>query len=231
MITPRYATERGHADHGWLDTFHSFSFADYYDPKFMGFRSLRVINEDKVAAGRGFGSHPHRDMEIITYVVSGELEHKDSLGNGSVIRRGEIQRMSAGTGVVHSEFNPSTTSPVHLLQIWIEPSRKGFEPSYDQRKFDLDGQPNRLNLLASEDGRDGSMKINQDTALFAGNLMNGSLSYQLPAGRSAWLQVVSGELQISGLTLSAGDGAGISDEETLELKSSGAAEFLLFDLN
>lgn len=231
MITPRYASERGHANHGWLDTFHSFSFADYYDPKFMGFQSLRVINEDKVAAARGFGSHPHRDMEIITYVIAGELEHKDSLGNGSIIRRGEIQRMSAGRGVVHSEFNPSATDPVHLIQIWIEPSRKGLTPSYDQKKFELDSQSNKLTLIASEDGRDGSMKINQDAALFAGNLENGELTYQLQSGRSAWLQVVSGELQIGSLELSAGDGAGINDEEALELKSSGKAEFLLFDLS
>ena len=225
MIRIRKAGERGHFDHGWLDTYHTFSFADYYDPEFMGFRALRVINEDRVEPGRGFGTHSHRDMEIVTYVLDGELEHRDNMGTGSVIRPGEVQRMSAGTGVLHSEVNPSRSNPVHLLQIWILPDRRGIKPEYEQKTFPDTG---KLRLVASGDGAEGSLKIHQDAKLFAGKL--GSVQYEIAAGRYAWLQVARGTVDINGQKLNAGDGAAIEDEHTLTLRGDNA-EILLFDLN
>jgi redox-sensitive bicupin YhaK (pirin superfamily) len=191
MIRVRRASERGHFDHGWLDTFHTFSFARYYDPGHMGFRSLRVINEDRVAPGRGFGTHPHEDMEIVTYVLSGALAHRDSLGTGSTIRPGELQRMTAGTGITHSEFNPSDAEPVHLYQIWLLPEREGLEPSYEQRAFPEDERRNRLRLVASPDGQDGSLSIRQDARLYLATLDGGrEASHELAPGRHAWVQVL-----------------------------------------
>ncbi|HEY8132434.1 MAG TPA: pirin family protein [Thermoanaerobaculia bacterium] len=231
MIQIRKAEERGHFNHGWLDTYHTFSFADYYDPEFMGFRTLRVINEDKVAPGRGFGTHSHRDMEIVTYVLDGALEHRDSMGTGSVIRPGEVQRMSAGTGVLHSEINPSGSEPVHLLQIWILPERRGIQPEYEQKTFPAEERKGKLRLVASKDGKDGALKIHQDAKLFAGTLTDGQpITYDLPAGRYAWLQVARGSVDVNGQTLHAGDGAAIEDERTITL-SGRDAEVLLFDLN
>jgi len=231
MIRIRKADERGHFDHGWLDTYHTFSFADYYDPEFMGFRALRVINEDRVEPGRGFGTHSHRDMEILTYVLDGELEHRDNMGTGSVIRPGEVQRMSAGTGVLHSEVNPSRNNPVHLLQIWILPERRGIKPEYEQKSFPENERNGRLRLVASHDGAEGSLKMHQDAKLFAGSLRNGdSVQYDLQPGRYAWLQVARGTVEINGQKLKAGDGAAIEDERTLNLRGDNA-EVLLFDLN
>ncbi len=226
MIRIRKAEERGHFDHGWLDTYHTFSFADYYDPEFMGFRALRVINEDRVEPGRGFGTHSHRDMEIITYVLDGELEHRDNMGTGSVIRPGEVQRMSAGTGVLHSEVNPSRSNPVHLLQIWILPDRRGIKPEYEQKTFPNNG---KLRLVASPDGAEGSLKIHQDAKLFAGNVSD-PIQYDLQPGRYGWLQVARGIVEANGQKLSAGDGAAIEDERTLSLRGHNA-EVLLFDLS
>jgi hypothetical protein len=231
MITIRKAEERGHANHGWLDTHFTFSFADYYDPDHMGFRALRVINDDTIAGGGGFGTHPHRDMEIITYVLSGALEHKDSMGNGRVIRPGEVQYMAAGTGVAHSEFNPSPAEPVHLLQIWILPDRKGVKPAYAERSF-AGAATGKFHLAASKSGRDGSIPINQDADVFVGKLGGGDrLSYSLKSGRHGWLQVASGGVELNGLPLKAGDGAAISDESKLVLESTGPAQVILFDLN
>jgi hypothetical protein len=231
MIRIRKAEERGHFDHGWLDTYHTFSFADYYDPQFMGFRSLRVINEDKVKPGRGFGTHSHRDMEIVTYVLEGALEHRDSMGTGSVIRPGEVQRMSAGTGVLHSEINPSADQAVHLLQIWILPERRSLRPEYEQKTFPAAERQGKLRLVASHDGKDGSLTIHQDAKLFAATLTDGqSINYDLPAGRYAWLQLARGEVEVNGQKLHAGDGAAIEDERTLTLRGRDA-EVLLFDLN
>ena len=232
MIEIRPAAARGHADHGWLNTWHSFSFADYYDPNNMGFRSLRVINEDFIAPAMGFGMHPHRDMEIITYVLEGAIRHKDNLGNGSVIVPGEVQRMSAGTGIVHSEFNGSESEQAHLLQIWIMPDKRGAEPGYDQRPFPKTEIDGRLRLVASRDGRDGALSINQDVDLYASSLEAGTrLEHRLAPGRHAWVQVARGGLNINGTTLAAGDGAAISDEERLAIEATESAEFLLFDLN
>ena len=231
MIRIRKAEDRGHFDHGWLDTYHTFSFADYYDPDFMGFRALRVINEDRVNPGRGFGTHSHRDMEIVTYVLEGALEHRDSMGTGSVIRPGEVQRMSAGTGVLHSEMNPSRSEPVHLLQIWILPERRGIQPEYEQKTFPAEERKDTLRLVASHDGTDGSLKIHQDAKVFAATLTDGQLiAYDLPPGRYAWLQVARGTVDVNGQTLRAGDGAAIEDERTLTLRGRDA-ELLLFDLN
>lgn len=231
MIRIRKADERGHFDHGWLDTYHTFSFADYYDPEFMGFRALRVINEDRVEPGRGFGTHSHRDMEIVTYVLEGALEHRDSLGTGSVIRPGEVQRMSAGTGVLHSEVNPSPKESVHLLQIWILPERRGIKPEYEQKTFPADERKGKLRLVASHDGAEGSLKIHQDAKLFAATIKDGqTITYDLPSGRYAWLQVARGSIDLNGQTLNAGDGAAIQDERTLTLRGRDA-EVLLFDLN
>lgn len=231
MITLRPGSDRGHANHGWLDTYHTFSFANYYDPEQMGFRALRVINEDRVHPGRGFGAHGHRDMEILTYVLEGALEHKDSLGNGAVITPGEVQRMSAGTGIVHSEFNPSKTDSVHLLQIWILPNQQGLEPSYEQKMFPLTERQSQLRLIAASDGRDGAVKIHQDVDLYSSVLQAGDrLSYQLQPNRYGWLQVARGAVHLNGHALQAGDGVAINEAELLKISTDQGAEILLFDL-
>jgi len=231
MITIRQSDERGHLNHGWLDTYHTFSFDQYYDPAHMHFRSLRVINEDRVAAGRGFPTHSHRDMEIVTYILAGALEHRDSMGNGSVIRPGDVQRMSAGTGVAHSEFNPSLSESVHLLQIWIMPRARNLSPSYEQKAFSEDDIRNRLRLVASEDGRDGSVTIQQDASLYAAILgRDSAIEQTLSENRYAWLQVARGSLNVNGHNLTQGDGAAISREKSLKLLASEEAEVLLFDL-
>lgn len=231
MITVRPANRRGGADHGWLKTRHTFSFSSYFDPQHMGFRALRVINEDEVAAGEGFGTHGHSDMEILSYVVEGGLEHRDSMGNGEVIRPHEWQRMSAGTGVRHSEFNASEAEPVHFYQIWILPEARGIEPGYEQRLFAPEEKTNRLRLVASRGGDEGSLTINQDVRVYDSLLAAGeSLSHQLEAGRHAWVQVVSGAVTVNGTPLSAGDGAALSDETALDIKADRDAEFILFDL-
>jgi hypothetical protein len=230
MIERRPAAARGHADHGWLDSHHTFSFADYHDPKHMGFRALRVINEDRVEPGRGFGTHGHRDMEIISYVLEGALGHKDSMGTGSVIKPGDVQRMSAGRGVSHSEMNASKTEPVHFLQIWIVPARAGLEPGYEQRAFTDDEKTNRLRLVVSSDGREGSLTIHQDAALYASLLDAGAeVTHSLAEGRSAWVQVTKGKVTVLGETLEAGDGAAITSERAITLKAESASE-VLFDL-
>jgi redox-sensitive bicupin YhaK (pirin superfamily) len=230
-ITLRRATDRGQADHGWLKSAHSFSFADYHDPRHMGFRSLRVINDDVVAGGGGFPTHPHRDMEIITYVLQGALQHRDSMGNGSVIRPGNVQYMAAGSGVQHSEFNASPTDPVHLLQIWIRPNRTGLSPRYQEKSLG-EATPGRLQLVASSSGREDSIAINQDADLWIGRLQSGeSVLHTLAPNRHAWIQVASGSVNLNGLPLSAGDGASVSGETSLRLSASHAAQVLLFDLN
>jgi redox-sensitive bicupin YhaK (pirin superfamily) len=227
----RRATERGHADHGWLDSFHTFSFADYYDPSHMGFRALRVINDDTVAAGRGFGAHPHRDMEIISYVLDGELAHRDSMGTGSVIRPGDVQRMSAGTGVVHSEQNPSRTEAVHFLQIWLVPSERGLPPGYEQRTFPAEEKAGGLRLVASPDGRDGSVTIHADAALYAGVLGAGQTAeLPLAPGRHAWVHLARGKARVNGHDLGAGDGLALSDEARVQIEGIDAGEVLVFDL-
>jgi len=229
----RKSDERGHANHGWLDTRFTFSFADYHDPDHMGFRALRVINQDVIEAGRGFGEHPHRDMEIVTYVLEGAVEHRDSMGNGSVVRPGEVQRMTAGTGVTHSERNPSPTEPLHLLQIWILPEREGLEPGYEQRAFSEDEKRGRLRLVASRDGREGSVTIHQDTNLYAGVLEPGDdeIAFAPADGRCAWVQVARGDLELNGETLHAGDGAALEPGEELRLRPGAEpSEVLVFDL-
>jgi redox-sensitive bicupin YhaK (pirin superfamily) len=231
MITIRRANERGHFNFGWLDTSHTFSFGDYYDPRQMGFRSLRVINEDRVHAGRGFPTHGHRDMEIITYVLEGALEHKDSIGTGSVIRPGEVQRMSAGTGVRHSEANSSETDSVHLLQIWIMPDREGIAPSYEQKMFSDKEKRGRWRLIASPTSEDNSVHVQQDARIFATLLDAGQeVSYQLQTERHAWVQVARGAVEIDGQRLEQGDGAAISKEDALTLAGKEDSEVLLFDL-
>jgi redox-sensitive bicupin YhaK (pirin superfamily) len=228
MIRVRQAAERGHANHGWLDTHHTFSFANYHDPRHMGFGALRVINDDRVAPGGGFPTHPHADMEIVTYVLEGALAHKDSIGNGTVIRPGEVQRMSAGTGIRHSEFNASREAPVHLLQIWLLPEREGLPPGYEQKAFEIGGRPT---LVASRDGREGSVTIHQDVALWAAKLQPGTAAgHALAPGRRAWLQVARGDAVLNGTRLGAGDGAAITDETRLELGTEKGGEILLFDL-
>jgi quercetin 2,3-dioxygenase len=232
MVTVRKSAERGHVQLGWLDTRHTFSFAEYYDPRHMGFRALRVINDDRVAPRMGFPSHPHRDMEILTYVLEGELAHEDSMGNGSVIRPGDVQRMSAGTGIVHSEVNASPSQALHLLQIWILPERQGLPPSYEQKTF-LDSEKHgRLRRIVSRDGAEGSVSIHQDVDLYAMVLGSGqAVSHTLRPGRHAWLQVAGGTIALNGQLLEAGDGAAVSDEVTLELAgTTDQAEALLFDL-
>jgi quercetin 2,3-dioxygenase len=229
MIEIRHRDERGHFDHGWLDTYHTFSFDRYYDPQHMGFRALRVINEDRVAPAQGFGTHPHRDMEIITYILEGALEHKDSMGTGSIIRPGEIQRMSAGTGVTHSEFNPSRNEPVHLLQIWIFPEAKGIKPSYEQKEFNRDEMRGKLRLIAAREPETGAVKIHQDVRLYAAILEGQTITHDLQKGRFAWLQVARGSMQLDGIELKAGDGAAIAESESLKI--TGHGEALLFDLN
>jgi len=231
MIQVRKAAERGYADHGWLNTYYTFSFADYYDPRQMGFRALRVMNEDRVQPGQGFGMHGHRDMEIVTYVLSGSLQHKDSMGNGSAIRAGELQRMTAGTGVRHSEFNDSPAEPVHLYQIWLLPERNGLKPEYEQRKFSEADKQGRFRLVASPEGKDGSLTIHQDARLYLANVDEGTaLNHALQSGRHAWLQVLRGRVTLNGQTLSAGDGAAISEERGLEVAGQEDSELMLFDL-
>lgn len=231
MITRRASQERGHTQLPWLDSRHTFSFDRYYDPRYMGFRALRVINEDWIQPGQGFGMHPHRDMEIITYVLSGTLEHRDSLGTGSIIYPGDGQRMTAGTGIRHSEYNPSQTEPVHLLQIWILPQQRGLEPGYEQKQFPMERKRNRWCLIASEDGRDGSVTVHQDVSVLVTILESGrQLDYSLNANRHAWLQVARGAVTLNGVPLDQGDGAAISDENRLELGATQPAELLLFDL-
>ena len=231
MITVRKSEARGHANHGWLDSYHTFSFASYYDPNYMNFRSLRVINEDVVSPGKGFGTHGHSDMEIITYVLEGALEHKDSLGTGAVIKPGEVQRMTAGTGIQHSEFNHSQTDPVHLLQIWLLPDTKGLSPSYEQRDFSLAQRRGKLRLVAARDARDGAVKVHQDVDLYAAVLDKGSrVSHALGPNRHAWVQVARGSVLLNGLTLENGDAAAVSDEAEVVIEAAEDAEFLLFDL-
>ena len=231
MLTVRKAAARGHANHGWLDTWHTFSFADYYDPREMGFGALRVINDDKVEPGQGFGMHGHRDMEIITYVLEGALEHKDSMGNGSIIRPGDVQRMSAGTGVRHSEFNPSREERVHLLQIWIEPRIMGVRPSYEEKKFGAQEKKGRLRLIASPDGRDGSVTIHQDANVYAA-LLDGkdAVAHRLAPARRAYVHVARGAVKVNGVELKGGDGAKITEESEIEFSGAKQAELLLFDL-
>jgi redox-sensitive bicupin YhaK (pirin superfamily) len=230
-IRVRRAGERGHADHGWLDTWHTFSFSDYYDPRFMGFRVLRVINEDTVAPGGGFPTHGHRDMEIISYVLDGALQHRDSLGTGSVIKPGDVQRMSAGTGVRHSEFNASQEEPVHFLQIWIEPAAAGIAPGYEQKTFTEADKRGRLRLVASPDGADGSVTIHQDARVYATRLGPGEdVEYKLASNRHAWVQVTRGALGVDGQRLEHGDGVAISGEPVVRLAGERDAEALLFDL-
>lgn len=230
-IKIRKSEERGHADHGWLKTYHTFSFADYFDPKHMSFRSLRVINEDYVAPGQGFGSHPHKDMEIVTIVLEGELAHKDSMGNASAILPGEVQRMSAGTGIVHSEFNNSPKEQVHLFQVWILPSKKGLQPGYEQKSFSSSEKINRLKLLVSPDGQDGSVRVHQDVKIYESILNKGKeLTHSLEKGRAAWIQISQGKLDLNGKLLIAGDGAAVENTDDLKLQAKENCGFLLFDL-
>jgi redox-sensitive bicupin YhaK (pirin superfamily) len=231
MMELRRAEERGHANHGWLDSHHSFSFADYHDPEHMGFGALRVINEDRVSAGSGFGTHGHRDMEIITYVLDGELAHKDSMGNGSVLRPGDVQRMSAGTGVMHSEYNHAMDRTTHFLQIWIEPNQRGIAPGYEEKRFEPDEKRGSLRLIGSVDGRDGSVRIHQKVDLYAG-LFNGEEHAVLPLakGHRAYLHVARGAITVNGKALTAGDAAKFVGEEQIELTEGRDAEILLFDL-
>lgn len=231
MMNIRKANERGHANHGWLDTYHTFSFADYYDPQWMGYRSLRVINDDLVMPGMGFGTHPHRDMEIITYILSGRLEHKDSMGNGRVIQTGDVQYMAAGTGVRHSEFNPSNEEAVRLLQIWIQPDTQGVKPRYAEKSFATTA-PGALHLVTSKTGRDGSIAIHQDADLWLAKLNAGqSVTHELASDRHAWVHVAEGEVKLNGRTLSGGDAAAVSGKATLEVSGTKPAQVLLFDLN
>jgi redox-sensitive bicupin YhaK (pirin superfamily) len=231
MLTLRPSQERGHADHGWLNTYHTFSFANYYDPRHMGFSLLRVINEDFVAPGQGFGTHPHRDMEIITVILEGTLEHKDSMGNQAQIKPGEVQRMSAGTGVTHSEYNPNPMQPVHLMQIWIETGKKGIAPSYEQKAFPDAEKLNQLRVVASPDGRDGSVTIHTDASLYQTLLRDGgSVTQAIAPGRRAYVHVARGEATLNGKALKAGDGARVEDESELTLAAAKSAEVLVFDL-
>ena len=231
MFTIRRSDERGHADHGWLNSYHTFSFAGYRDPKHMGFRSLRVMNEDRVSAGQGFGTHAHNDMEIVSYVLDGELEHKDSMGNGEVLRPGEFQRITAGTGITHSEFNPSADNPTHFYQIWLLPERKRIEPSYEQKAFDPTGRKNQLQLVASREPRNGSLLIHQDANIYLADLEVGTeLTFEIPSGRHVWLQVLRGSVNAGGNNLDTSDAVSVSDETALTIKASSDAELMLFDL-
>jgi redox-sensitive bicupin YhaK (pirin superfamily) len=231
MITVRKSGDRGHAEHGWLDSRHTFSFADYHDPAHMGFRALRVINEDRVAPGAGFGRHSHRDMEIISYVLDGALEHKDSMGTGAVIQPGDVQRMSAGSGVTHSEYNASRQAPVHFLQIWLVPERRGIAPSYEQKTFSREDKLGRLRLVASPDGKDGSVTIHTDARVFTGVFEAGqSAEHPLAAGRHAWVHAVRGAARVNGLDLAAGDAVALSEERTVRIEGIDAGEVLVFDL-
>jgi len=231
MITVRKASDRGHADHGWLNAWHTFSFASYQDPKHVHFRSLRVMNEDRVQPGKGFGTHPHDNMEIVTYVLEGALEHRDSMGNGEVLRAGEFQRMSAGSGITHSEFNPSETEPVHLYQIWLFPKEKNIEPSYEQKLYPDDEMQDQLRLVASPDARDGALKIATDARVYLSRPRSGAtVSLQLEGGRHAWLQVLRGAVTLNDTPLSTSDGAAVSDETKLEITATEDAEIMLFEL-
>jgi redox-sensitive bicupin YhaK (pirin superfamily) len=231
MIKIRRANERGHASHGWLDSYHTFSFANYYDPQHMGFRSLRVINDDRVLGGQGFPTHPHQDFEIISYVLSGALKHEDSMGHAAVMKAGDVQRISAGTGIAHSEYNNSGSEPVHFLQIWVLPSRKGFRPGYAQQSY-ADAPLNALTLVCSPDGGNNAIKINQDVNLFIGKLAaKGDISHVLGEQRHAWIQLIEGDLDLNGEKLLPGDGAAVDNEKELNLVSQKNAHFLLFDLN
>ena len=231
MMKIRRSHERGHANHGWLDTFHTFSFADYYDPEFMGFRAVRVLNDDTVAPGRGFGTHGHRDMEIVSYVAEGALEHRDSLGTGSVIRPGDVQRMSAGTGVTHSEFNPSDSVGTRFLQIWVLPEKRGLPPSYEQQHFAESERRGRLRLVASRDRRDGAVRVHQDLQMYAGLLGPGdTVTHELAAGRGAWVQIVRGRVRLGSIELAEGDGAAVEEQQRLELTGVEDAEVLMFDV-
>ncbi len=232
MLAIRHAAERGHANHGWLDSYHTFSFGSYYDPEHMGFSNLRVINDDTVSPGGGFATHGHNDMEIISYVLEGALAHEDSMGNGSVIRPGDVQRMSAGTGVTHSEFNASGDNPVHFLQIWILPERTGLKPSYEQTTFSDDEKRGRLRLIGSRDGRDGSVTIHQDVELYASRLGKGeSISHDLAVNRKGWIHVVNGAVVLNGKRLQTGDGAAIEGPATIDLTGDSDLELLLFDMD
>jgi redox-sensitive bicupin YhaK (pirin superfamily) len=232
MLSLRRSAERGHANHGWLDTFHTFSFNTYYDPNFMGFRALRVINEDRIAPAGGFGAHPHRDMEIVTYVLEGALAHRDSLGSGGVIRPGELQHMSAGSGIRHSEFNGSETEPVHLLQIWVEPSELGVAPSYTQQSFSVAADPDRMHLAASPDGRDGSLTWVADAELYATRLTpNAAVEHTFAARPYGWVQIARGSATLNGLELAQGDGVSLSNETVAAIQAGAeGAEVLLFEL-
>ncbi len=231
MVTIRKADERGHANHGWLDTYHTFSFSSYRDPAHVHFRALRVMNEDFVAPGQGFGTHPHENMEIVTYVLAGALEHKDSMGHGEVLRPGEFQRMSAGTGITHSEFNPSSTEPVHLYQIWLFPEQKGITPSYEQKRFAEEERHNRLRLVASRDAAEGSLLIHQDARIYLSSLDKGKqVNYELANNRHAWLQVLRGRVTLNGEQLNTSDGAAVSEESQLTIQVDDDAEIMLFDL-
>ncbi len=231
MITLRRAHERGHADHGWLDTWHTFSFADYQDPRHMGFRNLRVINDDSVAPAMGFGTHRHQDMEIVTYVLDGALQHKDSMGTGSIIRPGEVQRMSAGTGVFHSEFNASKEEAVHFLQIWMIPAQRGIAPGYEQKAFSADARQGQLKLVASPEGSDGSVTVHADARLYATLLAGGeSVRHELARGRHGWVHVARGKVELNGHVLSTGDGAALTEEAVVALKGVEPSEVLVFDL-
>ncbi len=231
MLNIRKAEDRGHADHGWLETHHTFSFADYHDRRHMGFGPLRVINDDRVAAEGGFPPHSHRDMEIVTYVLEGQLQHRDSMGNGSIIEAGDVQRMTAGTGVTHSEYNPSADEPVHLLQIWLLPRQPGLRPGYEQKHFSAADKRGRLRLVASPDGADGSVKIEQDARLYATIVEGGQeVTHELGGGRRAWLHVARGEATVNGVSLAAGDGAAIAEEARIAISSERGGEVLLFDL-
>jgi len=231
MIEVRHARERGRSNVGWLDSWHSFSFSDYYDPRYMGFRALRVLNDDRVNPSAGFGAHSHRDMEIVSYVLSGELAHRDSMGNGSTMRPGDVQRMSAGSGVTHSEWNHSTSEPVHFLQIWLVPEQRGIAPSYEQRHFEPAQLKDRLCLVASHDGRDGSLSVHQDVSLYISKLGAGQeLAYSVAPGRALWLHVARGTLALEGFTLSDGDGAAVTEASALKLRAQDETELLLFDL-
>jgi redox-sensitive bicupin YhaK (pirin superfamily) len=231
MITIRRGNDRGHFNHGWLDTYHTFAFGDYFDPQHIQFGPLRVMNEDRVAAGQGFGMHGHRDMEIVTYVLSGELAHRDSLGNGEVLRPGELQRMTAGSGIRHSEFNPSADNPVHLYQIWLLPERQGLEPSYEQKAFPAEARQGAWQLVASPDAADGSLKIHQDARLYLAELSAGQqLDRAIDSMRQVWLQVLRGDVEVGGQRLTAGDAAAVTGESSLALEAQTAVEVLLFDL-
>lgn len=231
MVKLRLSADRGHADHGWLDTYHSFSFAEYHDRQHMGFRALRVLNEDRVAGGGGFGRHSHQDFEIISYVVSGELKHQDSLGHEAVMRAGDVQRISAGTGISHSEFNNSPTEPVHFLQIWLHPTQRGFPPNYAEKSF-AGAADDALTLLCSPAGREDSLTINRDVDVYLGKLAaSKSLELVLREGRAAWVQLIAGRLEVNGVALAAGDGVACEDESRLELKALDNSHFLAFDLD